>query len=198
MREWSVLIEAWAPADQVGSLDVGDSRVSDFADALVPMGAVVSVDQHRWSVRLTVELATADAAVEYAEDVVQRLAVECRFPAWPILRLEVVDAELLDAELEASNFPDLVSTAEACEILGVTRQRIHELRVAGRFPEPMVTLSGNPIWLRAAIMAFGERRNKKPGRPALRENEEGSGPNDLPNLFEGAHGRMAEESNRRA
>ena len=64
-----------------------------------------------------------------------------------------------------SNFPDLVGTTEVAELLGVTRQRIHELRKAGRFPEPMVELAAGPIWLRPAIESFDKQWERKVGRP---------------------------------
>jgi hypothetical protein len=36
----------------------------------------------------------------------------------------------------------------------MSRQLIHELRSAGRFPEPMVELAAGPSWLQPAIEAF--------------------------------------------
>jgi hypothetical protein len=67
---------------------------------------------------------------------------------------------------EVSNFPDLVGTTEAAKMLGVTRQRFHELQAAGRLPQPKVELAAGPIWLRAAVTAFEERWDRTPGRPA--------------------------------
>jgi hypothetical protein len=71
---------------------------------------------------------------------------------------------VLAAELERTNFPEIVGTSEAAELLGISRQRIHELRTAGRFPTPTVEFAAGPIWLRPAIDAFGATV-RKPGRP---------------------------------
>ena len=165
MRDWAIYIEAWAPEGKPGSIDVSDSRVSDFADMLAPFGAVTSVDHFRWAVQITIAADTALDAAQSGTTTTLVAASQCRFPDWPIERLEVVDVDRRDAELAMSNFPDLVGTTEVADLLGVSRQRIHELRKAGRFPQPMVELSGVPIWLRAAIVAFDEGWERKVGRP---------------------------------
>jgi predicted DNA-binding transcriptional regulator AlpA len=64
---------------------------------------------------------------------------------------------------------DILGTTEVVELLGVSRQRIHELRTAGRFPEPMVELAAGPIWLRSGIEAYLETWSRKAGRPRSRQ-----------------------------
>lgn len=59
----------------------------------------------------------------------------------------------------------LVGLAEAAEILGVSRQRIHQLANAGRLPEPCQRVSATPLWWREDIETFGHRRRRRPGRP---------------------------------
>jgi predicted DNA-binding transcriptional regulator AlpA len=171
MREWSVLIEAWAPAGKRGSLDVTDSRVADLVDALAPEGGVVSADSTTWSVRLTVVEAEISAAIELAKSIVTTNAQQCRFPIWPIEHVEATEAERFAAQLEVSNFPQLVGTKEVAEILGVSRQRIHELRKAGRFPLPIIELGAGPIWLRPSIADFEAQWDRSPGRPSLVEQD---------------------------
>jgi predicted DNA-binding transcriptional regulator AlpA len=190
-REWSVLIEAWAPKGKRGSLDPTDSRVTDLVDSLASLGGAVAAGPKMWSARVTVKNEFIEQAIADAGRIVVEAAGQCRLPAWPIERVEAVEATRLDAELEVSNFPDLVGTTEVAEMLGVSRQRIHELRKADRFPLPMIELAAGPIWLRSAVTAYEERWNRRPGRPALRANERGPGPEPntgLPNLLEGAHG----------
>jgi hypothetical protein len=164
MKEWSVYIEAWAPDGNPGSIDAADSRVGDLSAALQPYAAVTSVDHYRWAVQTTLAAVSAQDAASRAADIVTTAAGQCRMPTWPIERLEVVELERRDADLAVSNFPHLVGTAEVAELLGVSRQRIHELRKADRFPEPMIELAAGPIWLRPAIEKWDAERDRRPGR----------------------------------
>lgn len=50
---------------------------------------------------------------------------------------------------------DLVGTAEIAEMIGVSRQRVHQLtREDPDFPEPVAEISAGTIWLRADIEAW--------------------------------------------
>lgn len=79
---------------------------------------------------------------------------------------------LAEAEYErqalAPSAPDIVSAAEAADILGISRQRLHQLRRHRRFPAPLYQLRTGPLWTRDAIMWFASVWDRKPGRPALR------------------------------
>jgi hypothetical protein len=233
MREWSVLIEKRAPKGKRGSLTADDARVADFLGALAPWSPMVAVELNSWSVRMNVPAEEPEEAIEHAKANIGVLAQQCRFPDWPVDRLEAVDVERLIVELEESNLPYLVGTKEVADMLEISRQRIHELRKAGRFPEPIIELAAGPIWLRTTIDSFNLQWIRTPGRPRahrptprqegdgtwvahcpgcggnigvgppltsetqaqqLADSHEalfhGKGPsgNDLPNLFEGAHG----------
>ena len=51
-------------------------------------------------------------------------------------------------------------------MLGITRQRVHQLwRDRKDFPEPVYELRTGPLWMRAGIKAFADRWERKPGRP---------------------------------
>ena len=135
----------------------------------------MSFSPDRLSVRLTVDapddLAGAERARALALEAIGKVTSPGR-----ILRLEAVDADELERENALPNFPDIVGSNEADEILGVSRQRLHELRAAGRFPDPLVELSATPIWLRPTIEAWLERWDRRPGRPAKQvEPDAGSG-----------------------
>ena len=61
--------------------------------------------------------------------------------------------------------PELVGTAMAAEILGVTRQRVIQMcRQDPRFPAPVSEVRAYRVWTRASIEAFDEVRNRKQGR----------------------------------
>lgn len=85
-------------------------------------------------------------------------------------RSRVVDARVqsvdeLDRELEAPSLPQLAGIAEVAQILGVSRQRASEMAGSGGLPRPVADLAAGPVWLRAAIVSFNERWERKPGRP---------------------------------
>jgi hypothetical protein len=86
------------------------------------------------------------------------------------VRVGATRHDVLDEELARPAYPDLVSGPEAAELLGVSRQRLHQLaRSHPHFPEPLYQLRVGPLWIRAGIEAFAQRWARKPGRPAKHE-----------------------------
>lgn len=61
---------------------------------------------------------------------------------------------------------ELAGLAEAAEILGVSKQRVTELRAQPAFPEPLAELKSGPVWTRDSIEEFAVTRRRQPGRPA--------------------------------
>ncbi|CPX20493.1 Hypothetical protein ERS075604_04368 [Mycobacteroides abscessus] len=66
---------------------------------------------------------------------------------------------------EAPTMPELMSAAEIADDLGVTRQRVHQLRELPAFPAPLAELRGGAVWDASAVRAFGRDWERKPGRP---------------------------------
>jgi predicted DNA-binding transcriptional regulator AlpA len=50
--------------------------------------------------------------------------------------------------------PELMGVAEIAELLGVTRQRVHQLTKSPEFPRPVAELSAGAIWERDAVEAW--------------------------------------------
>jgi hypothetical protein len=61
--------------------------------------------------------------------------------------------------------PELMSAAEISEELGISRQRVHQLRATSGFPAPMVDLRGGAVWDAAAVRKFNQEWARRPGRP---------------------------------
>jgi hypothetical protein len=162
--EWSVLVETRAPSgtndDELLEL------LGDLREALADRGAAAGGDGRGWDVRLTLEAPGPAAAVGAGIELVTEWAQKVGLPVWPVVRTEAVEASVLEAELAVRNFPDIVGVQEVLAILGVTKQRLWQLRGAGQFPDPMVELAATPVWLRPAVEAFVETWNRKPGRPS--------------------------------
>lgn len=67
---------------------------------------------------------------------------------------------------EAPTLPELMSAAEIADELGVSRQRVHQLRDTAAFPAPLADLRGGAVWDATAVRKFGQEWTRKPGRPA--------------------------------
>lgn len=88
-----------------------------------------------------------------------------RIVAWT--EAEAITTEAADERLDTPTIPDLVSGVEAAEILGVSRQRVHQLSAGNpRFPRPVAKLASGSIWLRAGVEGFARTWERRPGRPA--------------------------------
>ncbi len=162
--EWSLLIEATAPEGQSADHDEILAALDELLDRLAIYGGSVGGGNRSWSARFDLEAPTALDATSQGAQVVELAVAGLGLPGWPITRVECVSATVLDAEVAQTPLPDLVGTQEVTTMLAISRQRLHELRGAGRFPEPVVQLSGTPIWLGAAIEAFESDWDRRPGR----------------------------------
>jgi hypothetical protein len=83
----------------------------------------------------------------------------------PLVGFEVVSETEWQRRADAPTMPELMSAAEIAEALGVTRQRVHQLRSSAIFPAPLADLRGGAVWDAAAVRRFGELWERRPGRP---------------------------------
>lgn len=91
------------------------------------------------------------------------------YPDTDLSGLVVAAAVMTIAELErrAANptMPVLIGTAEVAEILRVSRQRVHQLRLLPAFPPPLIQVAAGPLWDERAIRKFERTWTRTPGRP---------------------------------
>jgi hypothetical protein len=164
--DWfSVHLATRAPESPVSEaeLDVAGDRLMDL---LAGHDGVVSAGGGAWSATISVQADQARSAADAGGALIEDRAAEAGLPGWPVVRLEALRQDVLDAENERPTLPALVSAPEVAEILGVSAQRVHELAAASpRFPEAAYELRTGKLWLRDAVVAFGRRRERKPGRP---------------------------------
>lgn len=75
-----------------------------------------------------------------------------------------------DALLYAStpSLPALLCASDIADELGISPQRVYQLRKTAAFPEPIAELRSGAIWDAAAVRAFAEQWNRRPGRPRTR------------------------------
>jgi hypothetical protein len=167
--EWSVLVETRAP--EPGNDDEIIEKLGDLQGYLSDHFAAVGGDGRGWGVRLGVDTddgpIAAVLAIETGAELVWKYAEKAGLPLWPVIRTEAVEADTFHAQLDVSTFPDVLGTTEVTELLGVSRQRLHELRNASRsrFPEPAYNLAATPLWIRSTVESFLAGWERKPGRP---------------------------------
>lgn len=83
------------------------------------------------------------------------------------LGAEAITWQEAERRLNQPTFPELVSGVEAAAILGVSRQRVHQLSAEHRqFPPPVARLASGSVWLRSGVEGFARTSTRKPGRPA--------------------------------
>jgi hypothetical protein len=163
MDWYSVNIEFRAADEQ----QVTDEAIEEFMSIVEPHDGVVSGGAGYPIYDATVGVTAADAptAAEQGRALVVEAAAKADLPDWPIVRVEVVREDVLDDEQSRPNLPKLVSGPEAGGILGVNRQRVHQLsHEHPEFPPPLYRLAVGSLWDRRAIEAFGAEWDRRPGR----------------------------------
>jgi predicted DNA-binding transcriptional regulator AlpA len=78
----------------------------------------------------------------------------------------VLEREEYDRRADEPTLPEVVSAPEVAELLGVTRQRVHQLLASKpTFPEPLFRLGSGPVWSVDAIRSFDSKWDRRSGRP---------------------------------
>jgi len=106
------------------------------------------------------DLAMFEAAEKMASEITHVVHVE------PI-GAEIVGEVEWQRRAEAPTMPELMSAAEIADELGVSRQRVHQLRDTRAFPAPLADLRGGAVWDANAIRKFNQEWERKPGRPKV-------------------------------
>jgi hypothetical protein len=84
-----------------------------------------------------------------------------------VVGVETLELAEYDRRADEPTIPELVSAPEAARLLGVKRQRVHQLLTENpRFPQPLLRFGSGPLWAADAIRRFDEQWERKPGRPA--------------------------------
>jgi hypothetical protein len=82
-------------------------------------------------------------------------------------RVSVVADDMLQREL-AQQPETYLGVTEVARELGVSRQRLSELRTRRDFPAPVAELAAGPVWRASTLLRFIEDWERKPGRPRKR------------------------------
>jgi hypothetical protein len=162
MGQWDVSFETVAPDTPADAEDLAD----DLVGILKPEAGVVSLIDEMLVVSVTIDAPGYAAAVKRAAARIVAAFDRLKPARKPrIVGVEARSAAAARAWIDRPTYPPMVGVAEVGEILGVSKQRVAELREAGRLPEPISVLRSGPVWPRPAIERFVEGWTRKPGRP---------------------------------
>lgn len=161
-----VLLDGHSPTEPRIDDDSAVEQLDELLELLDTEGGSVSGDGRGWSATITIDARDYDTALREGPQIVLQRAEKAGLFVNQVVRVEVVREDVRDAELEEPNVPQLVSGPEAAEILGVNRQRVHQLATQNsQFPKPLYKLAVGSLWDRRAIEAFDAEWERKPGRP---------------------------------
>jgi len=158
-QEWAVTMTF------AGSPDV--SHLSAIEDRLEALGGAVGAQPARGLFRVTTTLAADNWEKAHSTGVDEILhALRSSGVESSVVGAETLNREEYDRRAEEPSIPELLSAPEVADLLGVTRQRVHQLVAANsRFPEPFMRLGSGPLWIADAIRRFDREWSRKPGRP---------------------------------
>jgi len=147
-------------------LDRTDEAIDKLLALMRPHHGSVEAERDVWSVHVSVQAANAPTAVRQAVKLVTNLGRAAGMPRWPAAHVEAMREDLRVGDLARPALPELVGPSEAAAMLGVSRQRVHQLATEHRrFPPPLLRLASGPLWLADAVRAFAATWERKPGRP---------------------------------
>ena len=146
----------------VTELEALHDSLADFSPALS-----YSEDNREVGATLAIDADDMDAALDIAYAAWDHVWRAAGAGSFRHTEVNICEWELHERRLAESNLPDLVSATEAAEILGVTRQRVHQMiSETPTFPPPLLRLGSGPLWLRATIEAYS-KIPRRAGRPRL-------------------------------
>jgi hypothetical protein len=167
---WNFTAEYALPDDD--QLPAGDRRVEMLDRVLAKeYGGRGARTATGWTGSVRVE---ADALVHNLEQaallgkkLVEDANRQVGLPPAALVSQQAMHADVLRAQLETISLSELLGTAEVCGELGITRQRLYQLRQSGRFPKPDRELTATPLWMRSTLKDFTVGWRRAPG-PAPR------------------------------
>jgi hypothetical protein len=158
-HDWAVTLTYEAPSDEATIEKLSDAlEVYDVSVAAVPPDQV-TVTTHIPATGAVEALARMHALVMDVVSMVLGLA--------PMIAAEVMTEDEYERRADAPTLPELVGASEVGTMLGVSRQRVHQLRDLTAFPAPLVEVAMGPLWDARAIEAFEREWSRRPGRPRL-------------------------------
>lgn len=119
-------------------------------------------DTGQWRLSLGVQTDEPQTALYESGLLLDKVGIHGEIAAVSILTIDE-----LERRAAAPTMPVLVGSSEIADLLGVSRQRVHQLRVHAKFPAPLVEVAMGPLWDERAIAKFAREWSRRPGRPPI-------------------------------
>lgn len=170
---YTVSIETWGE----GADSIKDDALFDLTEALAGLGALGVVTSAGGLAGGPGAIFTVDPTVRDGDeallvgDVTNRAValfthacLKVGLHHQGIARVDLMDERY--QELELNQKPEqYAGVSEIAATLGVSRQRISELRTRDDFPAPIAELAAGPMWTMSSLRRFIDAWDRKPGRP---------------------------------
>jgi hypothetical protein len=156
-------------------IDRVDERTDDLMEALLKEaeGPVVSAGAAGIGLRFSLVFPTRqrpEDVIAEAAGILARVLANIGLGDLDVTMMSVETDEHLERENATPNFPELVGLSEIAGILGVSKQRVAQLRDREDFPKPVAELAAGPVWSRWMLERFIEEWPRRGGRaPAWRD-----------------------------
>lgn len=168
MTYYNVSIEAIGPTPQVDQLETLIDVLADLGapGASVGAGGLAGGPSAIFAVEVpNIEAEALEYAVHMGTGLFTSAVEKTGIPMVAIARVDVMAEPYFERWLTEG--PDeLVGLSEIAEILGVSKQRVDQLRDRDDFPMPIVELRSGPVWRRDMLNRFIREWPRRPGRPA--------------------------------
>lgn len=171
---WTVSIDTWGDASAIANdqlMELGP-MIDEFGGEGAAAGAgglsggasaTFDVTLVSWSMDLT----HADVLREVTSNAVKIFDAACEkvgIAHRGIARVDVMDVGY--AEFDFERDPETyLGVSELASQIGVSRQRVSELRTRADFPGPIAELAAGPVWAASSLKRFLATWERKPGRP---------------------------------
>lgn len=165
MERWyAVTVETWG--------EIAPERLDDETDTLIDALSALGASGPSlsagglaggWALTVSVTAPDADQAVALGMETLRDAAAKAGVELSAVARVDVMDEAYQERFIEEPPIA-LVGVSEIAELLGVSRQRIRELRLQPGFPEPITELKAGPVWSRPALDRFLRGWPRRPGR----------------------------------
>lgn len=147
---------------------IDDTIVDRLLGALTPYSGSLAHTEGVMPARIDVVVdieaqdpaAAADAGLHAVRDVLAAAGLPADGQAIGIRVVRAVDQDLA---ADSPGIPQLLGLTEVGQLLGVSRQRVTQLRARADFPEPLTMLASGPVWAAPALTHFMAGWDRTPG-----------------------------------
>lgn len=155
---YAVTVEALLDATQQYDID-------ELADLLTDFSGAVAGDREGVSATLDIRASSPAQAADEAQRTVHEYLEKVGARVVGFTGLSAITAEEQERTLATPIVPPLLGVTEVSRELGVSKQRVAQLRDRPDFPDPVAELAAGPVWTQASLSRFIEQWDRSPGRP---------------------------------